>query len=171
MYIQRIMAKKIKRNSSELNSSEIEKINRYKKRFNKWHTKQIDLLTFSINLTFTISIAFLGFIINLSENKCSFLKGTVFIVLGITITLGLLALIARLNDFRVTKNIIKNRRRIYELRNEIKYEDTEASDINQLKTLLSNQKCWSTILGNSTWILFYLQIASLLLAIWLLILQ
>ena len=92
-------------------------------------------------------------------------------VLGITITLGLLALIARLNDFRVTKNTIKNRRRIYELRNEIKYEDTEASDINQLKTLLSNQKCWSTILGNSTWILFYLQIASLLLAIWLLILQ
>ena len=80
------MAKKIhyfgKRNSSELKSSEIEKIDRYKERFNKWHTKQIDLLTFSINLIFTISIALLGFIINLSENKCSFLKGTVFMEIG-----------------------------------------------------------------------------------------
>jgi hypothetical protein len=156
-----------KRKPSELKASETEKIDRYKERFNKWHAKQIDLLTFSINLVFTISIAFLGFIID----KCSSGGKGILIIMGITVTLGILALISRLNDFRVTKNITKSRRRIYELKNEIQYEDTEASNSAQLEKLLNKQRCWTNILGKTTWILFYLQIASLLLALWKLILQ
>jgi|WetSurMetagenome_2_1015567.scaffolds.fasta_scaffold53452_4 hypothetical protein len=169
------MAKKIeylgKRKSSELKASETEKIDRYKERFNKWHAKQINLLTFSINLIFTISIAFLGFIIGMLSDKCSSGGKEILIVLGITVSIGILALITRLNDFRVTKNITKSRRRIYELKNEIQYEDTEASNSTQLEKLLNKQRCWTSILGKTTWILFYLQIASLLLALWMLILQ
>jgi len=105
------MAKKIeyfgKRKSSELKASETEKIDRYKERFNKWHAKQIDLLTFSINLVFTISIAFMGFIINMLSDKCFSMKRAILLVMGIAVTLGILALITRLNDFRVTKNITK----------------------------------------------------------------
>ena len=169
------MAKKIKyfgkKKSSELKVSETEKIDRYKERFNKWHAKQIDLLTFSINLVFTISIAFLGFIIDILSDKCPSGEKGILIVMGITVTLGILALISRLNDFRVTKNITKSRRRIYELENEIRYEDIEASDLVELKEKLNMQRCWTNILGKSTWILFYLQIASLLIAFWMLILQ
>jgi hypothetical protein len=169
------MAKKLQyfgnRKSSELKASETEKIDRYKERFNKWHTKQIDLLTFSINLVFTISIAFLGFIIDMLSDKCSSGEKGILIVMGIIVTLGILALISRLNDFRVTKNITKSRRRIYELENKIQYEDIEASDLDQLKNKLNQQSRWTNILGKSTWILFYLQIASLLLAFWMLILQ
>jgi len=165
------MAKKIeyfgKRKSSELKASETEKIDRYKERFNKWHAKQIDLLTFSINLVFRISIAFLGFIID----KCSSGREGILIMMGITVTLGILALISRLNDFRVTKNITKSRRRIYELKNEIQYEDTEASDSDHLVKKLNKQRCWTNILGYTTWVLFYIQIISLLLALWFLILQ
>ena len=39
------------REQADLKTYEIEKLNEYKTRFNKWHSKQIDLLTFSINLS------------------------------------------------------------------------------------------------------------------------
>jgi hypothetical protein len=160
-----LMARKL----SELKASETEKIDRYKERFNKWHAKQIDLLTFTINLIFTISIAFLGFIINMSNSRCPSLKGSIFIVLGITITLGILALITRLNDFRITKNITKSRRWIYELENDIQNENIKSSNKDRVKELLKSQKSWTRNLGYATWTLFYLQIGSLLAALWILI--
>ena len=167
------MAKKLQyfgnRKSSELKASETEKIDRYKERFNKWHAKQIDLLTFSINLVFTISIAFLGFIITILSDQCFSMKRVILIIMGIAITLGILALMTRLKDLKITKNIIRSRWRIYELDNDIQYEDTKASDKDTLKRRLNTQKCWTSILGNATWKLFLLQIISLLVAFWMLI--
>ena len=107
----------------DLTAFEKSSIDDYKDRFARWHTKQIDLLTFCINLNFTISIAISGFIIS-NQDKPIFkdqlileysLIKTTLCLLAITSTIGILSLIARLNDFRLTKNTIKFRRRIFEL--------------------------------------------------------
>ena len=52
----------------ELTDFESTSINDFKDRFSKWRNKAIDLLTFSINLLFTISIALSGLIISNYDN-------------------------------------------------------------------------------------------------------
>ncbi|MBS1571842.1 MAG: hypothetical protein JST62_05545 [Bacteroidetes bacterium] len=160
---------------TDLNDFEKSSIKDYKDRFAKWHNKQIDLLTFCINLNFTISIAIAGFIIANQDNTifkdkiiCAnySLTKTALCLLATTATIGVLALITRLNDFRLTKNTIKTRRRIFELDNDIKYEDIKASDKEKLKTQKDNSICWTTFLGKATWFLFYLQLILLLTTIW-----
>lgn len=160
---------------ADLSDFEKSSIKDYKDRFVKWHNKQIDLLSFCINLNFTISIAIAGFIIA-NQDKSIFKDQTVFAkysltktalcLLAATATIGVLALIARLNDFRLTKNIIKARRRIFELDNDIKYEDYKASDKENLKAQKNNTICLTTFLGKVTWFLFYLQLILLLTTIW-----
>lgn len=150
-------------------------IDDYKDRFARWHTKQIDLLTFCINLNFTISIAISGFIISNQDkpifkdqlicDKYSLIK-TTLCLLAMTATIGVLALISRLNDFRLTKNTIKSRRRIFEIENDIRYEDFKQSNVESKKTEKDNLKYWATFLGKITWFFFYLQVLFLLITIW-----
>lgn len=169
-----------KKSTLDLTDHEKSMIQAYKDRFSWWHNKQIDLLTFCINFVFTISIAISGFILNNHDkvifkdkmicNNYSLIR-TTLCILTFSITIGIIALITRLNDFRLTKNTIKARRRIYELNNEIKYEDTEPSDTNKQKSKKDNSICISKFLGKTTWILFYLQISLLLLTIWIIALS
>lgn len=166
----------------KIDFTEFEKssIDDYKDRFARWHTKQIDLLSFSINLNFTISIAISGFIINNQDkpifkdqlicDKYSLIK-TALCLLAMTATIGILALIARLNDFRLTKNTIKSRRRIFEIENNIKYQDFKQFDVESKKIEKDDSKYWSTFLGMITWISFYLQVLFLLLTIWIIVLK
>ncbi|HZK92693.1 MAG TPA: hypothetical protein VFC67_00695 [Prolixibacteraceae bacterium] len=169
-----------KKKHSELSDKELAELKNYKERFSKWQSKQIDLLTFCNNFIFTISIAISGFILahqdmpifngKLICGKYNLAHSTLFLF-AIIATLGIIALITRTNDFRLTTRITKARRRVFELDNDISYEDAEESEISNQKKILSNLKYWSKILGNTMWILFYLQITLLLLTIWLIVLS
>lgn len=165
---------------ANLTDFEKSSIKDYKVRFAKWHDKQIDLLTFCINLNFTISIAIAGFIIS-NQDEAIFNDGlncenqsltkTALCLLALAATIGVVALISRLNNFRLTKNIIKTRRRIFELDNDIKYEDIEASEKENLKTQKDNLIWWTTLFGRMTLGLFYIQIILLLTALWMIVIN
>jgi len=154
------------------------KIKEYKNRFSRWHDKQIDLLTFCINFVFTISIAISGFVISNNEifkGKTFFcnypLAKTSLIILGISITLGITALFIRLKDFRLTKNLIKTRRRIYEISNDLKYDDYELSNEIQENKIKERLISKTKNLGRITWVLFYIQAISLIITFWIIILN
>lgn len=108
---------------SELSEFEKSSMDGYKRRFSLWHNKQIDALTFSINLLFTVSVAVSGFIIaNQDEgifldkvlcNQFS-LTRTVLFFLTLSATSGILGLLARLNDLRLTKNKVRTKQRIFQ---------------------------------------------------------
>lgn len=167
---------------SRTNLTDFEKttIKDYKDRIAKWHNKQVDLLTFCINLNFTISIAIAGLII--SNVDKSFFTATLFAekyslsktalcLLTTSASIGVLALVSRLNDFRLTKNTIKTKRRIFELENDIMYEEKEASNKEKLRTQKDKTIYWAKFLGKATWILFYLQIIFLLTTLWIIVLN
>ncbi len=164
---------------SELSVEEKARLKDYKDRFNKWHSRQIDLLTFLINLLFTITIATSGFIIanqdkELFKNKtllCYSLPRTILFLLAISTTLGISALISRLFDFRVTKDAIKTKRRIYELDKKIKYNDRKPSNLDELESKKWKLKCWADFLGILTWILFSLQLLFFIVTLWTLIIN
>lgn len=164
---------------SELSDEEKARIRDYKERFNRWHGRQIDLLTFLINLLFTITIAISGFIIANQDKDffkdktlwCYSLSRTVLFLLAISTTIGILALISRLFDFRVTKDTVKTRRRIYELNKKIKYEDKKSSKLDDLKNKGWRLKWWTNFLGTLTWILFSLQLLFFIVTLWTLIIN
>lgn len=163
---------------SVLTEFEKDRIKNYKSRFSFWHSKQIDSLTFSINLLFTISIAIGGFIIanqdeDLFKDKVIWesysLIRTALFTLTISASIGIVALICRLNDLRLTKDKIRVRQRIFELENDIKYEDVVPSQKDDQKLKRDNLTWWTTILGKTTWLLFYIQVLLVMLAIWTLV--
>ena len=152
----------------------------YKNRFTKWQDKQINLLNICINLNFTIVIAISGFIISnydkalfknhLILGNISLTKSSLFL-LATSATIGVFALISRLNDFRITKDIIKLRRRKFEIENDIKHETSEIMSIDAIKNKIDNAVLWTSLLGNLTWLLFYLQIILLMTTIWIIIIS
>lgn len=164
---------------SELSSFEKESLFDYKRRFSIWHSKQIDSLSFSINLLFTITLAALGFVI--SNQKTLFTENTyclknllikvIILLLAVSASIGLLGLIVRLNDIRLTKDKIFIRKRIFELNNKIKYEAYEPSDKEYLSGRLDNLIWWTKGLGKVTWIFFYIQLLLLSIAFWILVLN
>jgi hypothetical protein len=66
----------------------------------------------------------------------------------------------------LTKDVIKIRRRIYELDNDIRYEDKEQSNKEKLIEGKESKICWSTFFGRFTKFLFFIQFALFLLALW-----
>ena len=50
------------------NDTQKERVKNLTIRFNRWHEKQISLLTFLLNLFFTLSIATIGYVINNFKN-------------------------------------------------------------------------------------------------------
>lgn len=165
---------------SGLNEFEKTSIKELKTRFSFWHNKQLDLLTFSINLIFTVSIALAGFIVNnndssLFSNKLlcfqfSLTKTSLFI-LSLSATLGIFGLITRLNDFKLTKDLVRSRQRIFELKEDIRYEAYEPSDIEYQKYKRDKLIWWTNFLGRMTWYFFYLQLSLFLTAIWMIVIN
>lgn len=169
-----------KKKKTDLTDFEKTEIDGYKERFSKWHIKQIDLLTFCINLLFTLSIGVSGFILSNQDKelfndavivKSYSLTKTSLFLLVLSSTIGVLGLVARLNDFRLTKNIAKFRRRIFELQNDIKYEDTDESNEKSLRSRISNLRCWTHFLGTFTWGAFYIQLFLFIITIWIIVLN
>jgi hypothetical protein len=162
----------------ELTDFESTSINDFKDRFSKWRNKAIDLLTFSINLLFTISIALSGLIISnydksLFKDKyiCGHISLTQVTLFTLTLssTIGLIGLITRLHDFKLTAKIISTRRRIFELDNDIKYEAYEPSDKEFQQSKRDNLICWTKFLGRITWICFYIQLFLFIISIWVIV--
>ncbi len=148
-----------------------EKIKEYKERFNRWHLKQVDLLTFLINFLFTVSIAISGFIVASQDKpyfKCKTIPGdyslsrTVLLILSFSVTVGVVALITRLEDFRRTKEIPKLHRKIYES----KKANSSEHVINNFRANRDKARRQTENLGVATWILFYCQLAFFIIALW-----
>lgn len=168
------------KNEPSLNQIDTLKWNRLKDRFAKWHTKQIDLLTFYTNLTFTISMAFFGFIsnkyfdTNLQNNvvNVSFsLEKSILFCLAFSITIGVLGFIIRLNDFKYTTRTIKSRRKIFEINKNIIKDVNSKFNIEIETNKINKFICCTTILGKITWWIFYIQIGLLLTTLWLIFLS
>jgi hypothetical protein len=160
---------------SQLTEPEQRTITDLKVRFSFWHSKQLDLLTFSINLLFTISVATAGFVIANQQTllfKDKLICGeysltkTSLLVLTLSATVGISGLITRLNDFRLTKDIVAIRRRIFELENDIRYFDDKSSTMPAEELKLSDLISLTRCLGRLTWILFYIQVFLFILTVW-----
>ena len=132
-------------------------------RFNRWHDKQIDLLTFLINLIFILSITILGFIVdkwNFFNEKiicCHSLAKVTSTVLLISVLAGIITLFFRLYDFRKTKNVIKHRIHKYKLEKGFKYEAFEPYSIENIDVQIRKNQTYNLILGDLTWIFFWIQ--------------
>lgn len=115
--------------------------------FIRWQVITIKHLTYSINLIIVLSVATLGYAVNLLRNehfnpicfgKCLFDFGTVSLILSIGA--GLWATLNRLVDFRTTTQIAKQR------------------DENKSEAELKNPRDLAKELGSTTWLLFKLQL-------------
>lgn len=157
----------------ELESSDAIHLKSLNERFVRWQEKQIALLTFSINLIFTLSLAAIGLIINnfdscLFKNKylcgCSLPKSIAFII-TISAILGIAALLCRLIDFRLTKNTIRKRTFLFKVKNRIKYEHSKELIQSEIEAEIKNLTCWTKYLGCATWLFFSLQTVIFLAAI------
>jgi hypothetical protein len=142
-------------------------------RFVRWQEKQIALLTFSINLLFTISIVAVGLIINnfdkpLFKDKSAWgypLPQTVSFIITVSAILGIVALFCRLFDFRLTKTTIRKRTLLFKVKNKIKYEHCKELTQKELDDKIKNLTCWTDFLGGATWVCFILQTIAFLTAI------
>ena len=146
-------------------------------RFVRWQEKQIALLTFSINLLFTISVAAIGLIINnfdkpLFKDKLAWgysLPQTVAFIITVSAILGIVALFCRLFDFRLTKTIVRKRTLLFKVKNKIKYEHSKALTEKEIEDKIKNLNCWTNFLGGATWVFFIFQTVFFLTAILLVI--
>ena len=153
-------------------------INDLNDRFNRWHDKQINLLTFLINLFFTLSIATIGFIIkNFKDelfNKVIYesysLGKSVSIILIISIIIGALTLFFRLKDFKYTKNKIKFRKRKFQVKEDLKYEADKEWTKDLCQQQIDKNGLRSKCMGKFTWFFFYIQVSlflfGLILMVW-----
>lgn len=166
-----------KKKRADYSDTEKTVIKEFKDRFSKWHSKQIDTLTFFINLLFTLSIAISGFIISNQDKEffknkivCSSysMPRTCLIILIASSTIGIISILTRYFDFSMTKDIINARRRIYEIDNNIRYEDKLESNKETLIKTKENRIYWSKVLGRLTKFLFFNQLILFLLALWIL---
>ncbi len=142
-------------------------------KFRRWQDKQLALSTFVINLLLSISIAGVGLLWSNSSSdqiknfRCHneiLFKLSIY-CLTVSILFGVIALILRLNDYRLTKEIIKWRKLQLRVNENLRYEwdyeldeETCASKIRKIRKKTKN-------IGIVTWWFFYLQITALTLSV------
>jgi hypothetical protein len=157
----------------ELEGADANHLKSLNERFVRWQEKQIALLTFSINLLFTISVAAVGLIINnfdkpLFKDKSAWgysLPQTVAFIITVSAILGIVALFCRLFDFRLTKTTVRKRTLLFKVKNKIKYEHCKELTQKDLEAKLKKLTCWTDFLGGATWVFFILQTVTFLTAI------
>lgn len=161
----------------ELEGADANHLKSLNERFVRWQEKQIALLTFSINLLFTISVAAVGLIINnfdkpLFKDKSAWgfsLPQTVAFIITVSATLGIIALFCRLFDFRLTKTTVRKRTLLFKVKNKIKYEHCKELTEKELNDKIKKLTCWTSFLGGATWCFFILQTITFLTAIFLIV--
>lgn len=125
------------RAKQELDQEKLSELNSLNSRFIRWQDRLISLLTFSINLIFTISVATLGVIFSnyndeIFNDKLFFEYSLTYItisVIYVSILCGVCALIFRLIDFRSTLKVIKTRKQLFKLKN--KLENIACKQLNE----------------------------------------
>lgn len=137
-----------------------------KNRFSKWQMKQIDYLTFNINLILTISLAIIGFIYTSKNDenlglcciKCS--KSHISIILFlIIITIGIILNYIRFYNIKYTKDIVKLKKNL-----NITNQDTIS-----IKNKINNLQCLTNVLGTASLIMFSIMTLLFIISIWTLI--
>jgi len=118
-------------------------------RFVRWQTILREHFTFTINLLLTVSIATTGFLLSLLNNtnfipsgnsqKLFFTTGLIFVLLSVV--MGLVVSLNRLNDFRFTLK-------------KINHQLKDINDIAEIKDIVDFS-------GKFSWIIFYLQVGTL----------
>jgi hypothetical protein len=145
-----------------------EKVDNINSRFSKWQMKQIDYLTFNINLILTISLAIIGFIYtsmdekNVLEHSCNrnSCPNTSIVLFLVIITIGVILNYIRFYAIKFTKDIVKFRKEKLNSKN----SDKEKLD-KKIDKLISTTK----ILGNISLIIFSIMTLIFLVSIWTLI--
>jgi hypothetical protein len=140
-------------------------------RFSKWQMKQIDYLTFNINLILTLSIAILVYLLNTkntanlkSEITISILYFRIYtILLTSIVTIGVIINILRYFDFKYTKDTIKIKKKLV--------SEKSLTEIQKLNAKLNSNKCKTKILGILTKSLFLVMTIVFLFTIWTIILN
>lgn len=130
----------------------------------RWHDRRIKLLTFSINLQFTITVAAIGLIINnhdfLAGKQlfCFPLLKSTLCISGMAAIMGIITILCRLCDFRLTSQITNYKIALFKDRNNIHFGNTNRKH-SQLglkeKLLFFREK--ANKVGNRTWVFFYIQ--------------
>lgn len=121
----------------------------------RWDAYRINQLSYANNLLLTLNLAFLGFLTtkNTLELAPGFLLGSIQILCGVSLIAsfvsGLLLVLNRLKDFRLTAKLTKKRRR--NKREKKTYCSNLDYEINKLRKK-------TKYLGNRSWCLFNWQI-------------
>ena len=147
----------------------MEDLKNLNERYSKWQMKQIDHLTFNINLILTLSLGILVYLLNLkntsipenetAENILNFQTNTILLVSIVTI--GVIINILRYIDFKYTKDKIEIRKQL--LKN--------TDGIQKLNTKLNCYKCITKILGCASKCLFFIMALTFIITIWKIILN
>lgn len=139
-----------------------EKLKSLNDRFVRWQQLLISQLSFTNNLILGFSLGFLSFIVSKQDGfwycKCWHFLLFIFSIVSLLISFitGIMTVINRLNDFRCTKTLLKNRKIKFEDEHNIKkYNDIESISLNILTDKLLSDK-----LGKRTWSLLQWQIWS-----------
>ncbi len=140
-------------------------------RYSKWQMKQIDYLTFNINLILTLSLGILVYLLN-SKNADKLETRTIAdspnfkvytILLVIIITIGVVINIVRYFDFKYTKDVIKTRKKLV--------TEKVENEIEKLNKKLSCLKCTTAILGGFSKCLFIGMSILFLFTVWKIVLD
>lgn len=158
---------------ADQNDFQKDKVTNLTARFNRWHDKQINLLTFLINLFFTLSIATIGFIVNNFKNDlfdqtiCNSISigKTISIILIISVFTGVLALFFRFYDFRYTKEKIKFRKLKFRIKENLKYEASKEWTEYSCQDEIDKYDKRVETLGKLTLIFFYVQVSTYLISL------
>ena len=132
----------------------------YNERFVRWQQTTIGQMSFTNNLFLGLNLGFLGFYTTqsgLSFNcNCILFTLNLLTLLGLIISFitGILLVINRLIDFRNTTQLVKYRKKKFEIDHNLnQYKDDEFIEASIIKLKITTER-----LGNRTWILLNWQI-------------
>jgi len=131
----------------------------YADRFVRWQQLTIGQLSFTNNLFLGYNLGFLGFLLTQSgltfSCNCWIFTVQVLTLLGLATSFltGVILVVNRLKDFRNTTQLVKNRKKKFEIEHL-----AAAGDINTIESTIANLKTETDKLGKTTWTLLKWQI-------------
>ncbi|SHJ54895.1 hypothetical protein SAMN04488028_101469 [Reichenbachiella agariperforans] len=132
----------------------------YNDRFVRWQQLTTAQISFTNNLVLGFNLGFLGFFVTQSglafSCVCWIFTLQVFALLSLTTSFftGILLVINRLNDFRKTTQLVKYRKKQFEIEHNL----NTSSNIETVKSTIAMLKTEANRLGKITWILLNWQI-------------
>lgn len=132
----------------------------YNERFVRWQQLTIGQLSLTNNLFLGLNLGFLGFLATQSGLTFSstcwifMIQVLTLLSLGVSFVTGVYIVLNRLNDFRKTTQLVKNRKDNFEIDKKLKSSDR----IKSIEFNIANLKTETDKLGETTWSLLKLQI-------------